>query len=90
MNTDIIKRNRTIETYSTHKLQSSIRSACLSVRTPTGEAETTALRVAKAVEAWLHHKPQVTSADLRRKSSEHLQIYNPEASYLYSRLAIMV
>lgn len=89
MRTDIIKRDRMIEAYSPVKLRASIKSACLSVRTPPGEAEMTAQRVASSVEAWLQHRPEVTSADIRRKASESLQIYNPEASYLYTRQRIM-
>lgn len=89
MKTGIIKRSRTVESYDSHKLQRSIKSACLSVRTPAGEAELTAQRVAMAVESWLRLRPEVTSADIRRKASESLQVYNPEASYLYTRHRIM-
>jgi transcriptional regulator NrdR family protein len=89
MNSYIYKRSHRTEPYDTFKLQRSIKSTCLSVRTPPGEAELTAQRVAKSVESWLERRPEVTSADIRRKASEYLKVYNPEASYLFVQHRIM-
>jgi transcriptional regulator NrdR family protein len=80
----VVKRgvNR-IEPYRSEKLHLSIQSACLSVRTFEGEAETTAREVCKAVERWLEDRLEVTSSDIRRKAAEALNIYNPEAAIVY-------
>ena len=80
----IVKRgvNR-VEPYQREKLHSSIQTACLSVRTLEGEAETTAREVCKKVENWLEDRLEVTSADIRRKAAQALHIYNPEAAIVY-------
>lgn len=82
---DIVKRGgtRPTERFSRDKLYASIRAACLSVRTPEGEAEIITTKVCDALETWLSTKPEVTSADLRRKATETLQSFHPEAAYLY-------
>ena len=82
---DIIKRGgqRPSESFTAGKLLASIRAACLSVRTPEGEAEMTAKAVCDAVTQWCADKPEVTSADLRRKATETLATHHPEAAYLY-------
>jgi transcriptional regulator NrdR family protein len=82
---DIVKRDgqRPTETFQRDKLHASIRAACLSVRSPEGEAEMTARNVCDAVIVWLEQKPEVTSSDLRRKANETLQKHHPEAAYLY-------
>ena len=82
---DIIKRDgqRPTEAFERQKLHASIRAACLSVRSPEGEAETTANKVCDAVIIWLETKPEVTSGDLRRKATETLHQHHPEAAYLY-------
>lgn len=82
---DIIKSGgrRPSETYARDKLHASVLAACLSVRSPEGEAEMIAKKVCDAVENWLYTKPEVTSSDLRRKASETLEIHHPEAAFLY-------
>ncbi len=82
---DVIKRNgrRPNETYDTDKLQRSIRAACLSVRSPEGEAETISKKVAAAVTTWCEKKATVTSQDIRRITSKQLERYHPEAAYIY-------
>ena len=82
---DVVKRGgkRESETFSRGKLHASVRAACLSVRSPEGEAEMTAGNVCDAVILWLDTKPEVTSGDLRRKAAEVLEKHHPEASYLY-------
>jgi transcriptional regulator NrdR family protein len=82
---DIVKRDgkRPSESFDRTKLHASVRAACLSVRSPEGEAETTASNVCDAVIVWLETKPEVTSNDLRRKATETLESFHPEAAYLY-------
>ncbi|USN96706.1 MAG: hypothetical protein H6797_00695 [Candidatus Nomurabacteria bacterium] len=82
---DVVKRSgrRKTETFDTDKLLQSIRAACLSVRTPEGEANMTARNVSNAVILWLDTRPAVTSHDLRRIASAHLNRYHPEAAYFY-------
>lgn len=81
----IFKRNGSIEAYDPGKLHKSIVAACLSVRTPEGSAETTASAICKKTEAWLADRPEVTSADIRRKAAETLAAHNPEAAYIYKQ-----
>lgn len=82
---DVVKhsRRRSVETFDTNKLLQSIRAACLSVRTPEGEADLAARNVANAVILWCQTKPAVTSHDIRRITGVHLNRYHPEAAYLY-------
>lgn len=81
----IIKRRgeRNSETFQPEKLHASIVAACLSVRSPEGEAETIAHSVCSSIEEWLSIRPEITSDDLRRKASEALATLHPEAAYLY-------
>lgn len=82
---DIIKRDgeRPTELFNRAKLHTSIRAACLSVRSPEGEAESIANNVCDAVIIWLETKSEVTSSDLRRKATETLHQHHPDAAYLY-------
>lgn len=82
---DIVKSQgkRPTESFSRDKLHSSIRAACLSVRSHDGEATKTADKVCDAVAAWLELRPEVTSQDVRRVASKHLTRYHPDAAYLY-------
>lgn len=89
---DIVKRGgrRPTERFNRKKLTYSIHAACLSVRTPDGEATKTAELVCDAVIVWLEKKPEVTSSDLRRTASSHLKKYSPEAAYLYEQHRITI
>lgn len=89
---DIIKRDglRPTESFIPDKLYASVRAACLSVRSPEGEAEITAKNVCEAVMKWLEEKHEVTSHDLRRKATETLQKYHPEAAYLYKHHRLVI
>lgn len=82
---DVVKRSgkRPSESFDRSKLHTSVRAALLSVRSPEGEAEMTAAKVCDTVILWLETKPEVTSADLRRKATETLETHHPEAAYLY-------
>lgn len=85
MNTSyVIKRGtHNSEAFDPLKLHQSVVAACLSVRAFEGEAHATAERVCRYVISWLMTKTEVTSADIRRIASMHLQRYHPEAAYLY-------
>lgn len=84
---DIVKRSgkRPTEPFNSDKLHHSVRAALLSVRSPEGEAEITAVAVTNAVILWLETKPEVTSHDLRRVASAHLKKFHPDAAYLYEQ-----
>ncbi len=88
----IIKRGgqRPSENFDRNKLHTSILAACLSVRSPEGEAELTAKNVCDAVATWLTTKPEVTSDDLRRKATETLFVHHPEAAYLYKHHRLVI
>jgi transcriptional regulator NrdR family protein len=90
--TSVIKRDgqRPSENFSKEKLRASILGACLSVRTPVGQAETTAKSVSDSVTSWLTSKPEVTSADLRRIAAQHLKTHNPDAAYIYEQHRITI
>lgn len=81
----VIKRlgERSAEPFQADKLHASVRAACLSVRSPEGEAETIARRVGDVVSSWIHTKPSVTSHDIRRVATKALESFHPEAAYLY-------
>lgn len=85
MDARVIKQagQRPSEQFSWPKLHASIVAACLSVRSPEGEAEKVAQAVCGQVTAWLEQKPEITSHDIRRKASEALSHLHPEAAYLY-------
>ena len=77
------KGKRPSEPFDATKLTKSIVAACLSVRTPSGEADTIAKKVLQAVDAWCASKPEVTSSDIRRIAANALEKFQPEAAYLY-------
>lgn len=85
--TGVIKRSgkRPSEAFEHHKLETSIRAACLSVRCPDGEADMLAKMISDLVELWCRGKAGVTSHDLRRVASEHLERLHPEAAYFYQQ-----
>lgn len=89
---DVVKRagRRPTESFDRDKLLRSIRAACLSVRSPEGEAESTATIVTDVVTLWVVSKPAVTSSDLRRLASAHLERYHPEAAYLYQHHRVII
>jgi transcriptional regulator NrdR family protein len=90
MKTHIVKRTPNYtEPYDERKLYASVYAACLSVRTPVGEAELTAARVCAEMQPWVNTKTEVTSADIRRKTTTCLQVYNPDAAYMYGRHRII-
>lgn len=90
IDTTIVKRRPNhLEPYDERKLYASVYAACLSVRTPTGEAELTAERVCQDLAPWLNTKSEVTSNDIRTRATEHLRVYNPHAAYMYKHHGIV-
>jgi len=90
MKTTIVKRNTGhTEPYDERKLYASIYASCLSVRTPTGEAELTAEHVLRDIKPWLDKKLEVTSGDIRTHAANHLSVYNPHAAYMYKHHGII-
>jgi transcriptional regulator NrdR family protein len=84
------KGKRSTETFSPEKLHTSVQAACLSVRSPEGEAELIARRVVDAVILWSAGRAAVTSEDIRRIASRGLELFHPEAAYLYQNHAVVV
>jgi transcriptional regulator NrdR family protein len=88
----IIKRGgkRPTEAFMREKLHASIVAACLSVRTPEGQAESIADAVCKSVIEWLETRPEVTSNDIRIVATKHLKNHHTEAAYLYEQHRITI
>ena len=89
---DIVKRGgkRPSEAFERAKLKASILAACLSVKTPEGQAESIAHAVTEAVISWLEQRPEVTSQDLRIVAARHLKAHHPDAAYLYEQHRIVI
>lgn len=89
---DVVKRGgrRPSEPFDRDKLHHSVRAACLSVRSPEGEAELTAHTVCNIVIRWCDTKPEVTSHDLRRNAAAALHRLHPEAAYLYKQHRLVI
>lgn len=89
---DIVKRGgrRPSEEFNATKLHSSIVAACLSDRTPLGDAEEIARHVCLQVIVWCAEKGEVTSGDLRRMAYRVLERFQPEAAYLYKHHESMI
>lgn len=86
----VVKRGNHSEPFSRDKLHASIEAACLSVRSPEGEAALVARRVTDTVHAWVDAKPAVTSTDIRRVAANLLDTFHPEAAYLYQNHRLVV
>jgi len=91
-NATIIKHDgqRPSEPFSRSKLHASILAACLSVRSPVGEAESIASAICVHLTDWLGGKSEVTSHDVRRKASQLLASLHPEAAYLYQQHRLVI
>ncbi|GEM_PF-229399 len=92
IDTHVVKRGgaRTTERFSPEKLHASVQAACLSVRSPEGEAEIIAHRVVAAASQWCYQKSTVTSRDIRRIAARGLELLHPEAAYLYQTHEMVV
>lgn len=71
------------EKFDPLKLHDSLMAACLAVRSLEGEAHMVAQRITEKVIDWLDTKVEVTSDDVRRVAGGNLQVYQPEAAYVY-------
>jgi hypothetical protein len=78
------------EQFDLLKLHRSVASACAAVRAFEGEAHLTAQYVCERVIEWLETKTEVTSADIRRVTGKALQVYHPDAAYVYEHYKGMV
>ena len=84
MNTYVVEPTTHIsELFDPVRLHGSIADACLIVRAHEGEAHLTAEQVCKKVIRWLSDKTEVTRNDIRRITASTLNIYHPEAAYMY-------
>jgi transcriptional regulator NrdR family protein len=91
-NVDVVKRGgqRQTEGFARNKLHASIIAACLSVKTPIGQAESIADAVCNNIGDWLEDKPEVTSKDIRMATVRHLQAHHPDAAYMYEQYLVTI
>lgn len=82
---DVVKRSkrRPNEKYDPDKLYDSLVRSCRSVHLPAGEASDIARKVTAAVDAWCGGKTVVTTIDIRKAASRHLEKYNSDVAYIY-------
>jgi len=91
LSVDIVKRHsKASESFSEEKLHASIVAACMSVRTPVGQAESIAKAVTNSVVMWLENRPEVTSYDVRKVAAKHLRSHHPDASYMYEQYKVII
>lgn len=82
--------NRPAEPFKASKLNKAIHAACLNVRTPEDSALATSNIVCKEVQQWLQTKQEVTSLDIKDKTTEILEKYHPEAAYIYNQYGLTI
>ena len=89
---DIVKQGgqRRSESFAHEKLHASVVAACLSVRTPEGQAELIADKVCSSVSDWLTDKTEVTSHDIRSITAKHLHTHHPDAAYMYEQYLVII
>lgn len=89
---DVVKRTkkRGTEPFSRDKLHASIYATCRSVRSLDGLADDTARKVCDIVITWTNNKSEITSNDIRREAAKALQIYHPDAAYLYKHYNVII
>lgn len=79
----IVKSNGLVEEFNYKKLQKSLLDTFRIVDAPEGQSKELTRKVLLNFAEWLKDKPEVTSSDIRRKTSEILKSIHPEASYIY-------
>lgn len=80
----LIKRAGHKEEFDNKKLYASIYASCLAAHESVKTAESTAELVTNEVSEWLEDKETlVTSNDIRHKTGEILNKFNPDAAYSY-------
>lgn len=89
---DVVKQDgrRASESFERDKLHRSIIAACLSVKTPMGQAESIANAVCDSVIGWVHDKPEITSRDIRLTVTKHLHTHHPDAAYMYEQYLVVI
>lgn len=80
----IVKRHGHTELFDDRKIYASIFASCLAVREPIGSAELIAEKVVTDISSWIEQKHEVTSNDIRAQAGKHLQVYQPDAAYMYT------
>lgn len=79
----IRKANGSAEIFVPAKINNSIKKSCLAVNSSLGEAEKYAELITREVNRWLKSKSEVTSTDLRVRTTRELKKYHPEAAFFY-------
>lgn len=88
---DIVKRGkRGSEPFASDKLHASIIASCRSVRCPEAVAHHAADQVCTFLIRWAADKPVITSADVRRQAGKALEIFHPEAAYVYQHYHVIM
>lgn len=79
----IVKRHGHTEVYDSRKLYASIYTSCLAVRDTQETSELLADKIVAEIEEWLEKKHEVTSHDIRLHAAKHLNVYQPDAAWIY-------
>lgn len=88
---DVVKQGkRPAEEFNPEKLHQSIVATCLSIKTPEGQAEQIARTVTLGVMNWCETRPEITSADIRRRALYILKDIHPDAAYLFEHYKTII
>lgn len=88
---DVVKQGkRPAEEFNPEKLHQSIIATCLSIKTPEGQAEQIARTVTLGVMNWCETRPEITSADIRRRVLYILKDIHPDAAYLFEHYKTII
>lgn len=88
---DVVKQGkRPAEEFNPEKLHQSIIATCLSIKTPEGQAEQIAKTVTLGVMNWCETRPEITSADIRRRALCILKDIHPDAAYLFEHYKTII
>lgn len=85
-----IENSKQIEKYDRARLRASVTTACLSVKTPEGQAIKTAETVCDEFEKWLEGKQEITDKDIVNKTAKILEKYHTDAAYIYEQKHIII
>ena len=79
----VVKSDGKIQEFSPDKLEKSLIITFNMLKTPEGQSERYIKKALSEFENWQEDKPEITSADIRRKISEILQNIDPSAAYIF-------
>ncbi|MDO4902499.1 MAG: hypothetical protein Q4A21_03050 [bacterium] len=79
----VVKKSGQIEEFSLKKLEKSLHETFNIVKLPDGELETLTKKILAEFQLWQSDKPEITTADIRRKITQITEKIHPEASYIY-------